>query len=106
MAILDQTPVMDVSPWPQGRGFEGSTVWWEDVMGRDEKQRLDNLMGVALLDADIRDRLVNKRDLSLLDAFGLSKETQNWLQEIKAHSLTELAQAIVFKIQGETAVSY
>ena len=101
MAIIDQAPVMDISPWPQGRGFEGAAMWWQDVMGRDEKQRLDNLMGIALLDADIRDRLVNKRDASLLTAFGLSQDTQSWLQEITAHSLAELAQAIVFKIQGE-----
>ncbi len=101
MAIIDQAPVMDISPWPQGRGFEGAQMWWQDVMGRDEKQRLDNLMGIALLDADIRDRLVNKRDSSLLTAFGLSQDTQHWLQEIKAHSLAELAQAIVYKIQGE-----
>ena len=80
MAMMDQTPVIDVSPWPEGRGFAGASTWWEYVMGREEKQRLDNLMGIALLDADVCDRLVNKRDSSLLAAFGLSNETQRWLR--------------------------
>jgi len=104
MAIIDHAPVMDISPWPQGRGFEGGATWWQDVMNRDEKQRLDNLMGVALLDANVCDRLVNQRDTSLLTAFGLSQDTQSWLQDIRAHSLAELAQAIVFKMQGEAAL--
>ncbi|NDJ77871.1 MAG: hypothetical protein GYB65_16600 [Chloroflexi bacterium] len=101
MAMIDKTPVMDISPWPAGRGFEGATDWWEHVMDSDEKQRLDHLMGVALLDADIRDRLVNERDASLFTAFGLSQDTQTWLREIRAYSLIELAQAIVSRAQSE-----
>jgi len=92
---------MDVSPWPEGRGFAGASTWWEFVMGKEEKQRLDSLMGVALLDDDVRYRLVNERDSSLLSAFGLSKETQSWLREIKAGTLAEFAQAIVSRAQTE-----
>jgi hypothetical protein len=93
--MSDETLVMDVSPWPNGRGFSGSSTWWNYVMNKEEKQRLDDLMGVALLDGDVRKRLVDDRDISLFTAFGLSKETQNWLRDIPANSLSELAQAIV-----------
>ena len=101
MAMVDQTPVMDISPWPTGQGFEGANDWWEDMLSRDEKQRLDNLMGVALLDTDIRNRLVNERDKSLFTAFGLSEKTQQWLHEIQARTLNELARAIVSRTQSE-----
>lgn len=70
-------------------------------MGKAEKQRLDTLMGTALLDEAVRHRLVRERDSSLLAAFGLSKETQVWLRSIEAGSLTELAQAIVARDQDE-----
>lgn len=95
MLRTHETPVMDVSPWPEGRGFAGGEGWWEYVMTKEEKRRLDNLMGLALLDDDVRDKLVAKRDRSLYDAFGLSAETQAWLSRLKVGSLTELAQAIV-----------
>ncbi len=95
MALVDQTPVMDVSPWPNGHGFSGANSWWEYMISKEERQRLDNLMGLALLDEDVRERLVNKRDDSLLAAFGLSEATRGWLRAIRANSLDELAQAIV-----------
>jgi hypothetical protein len=103
MTLIEQTPGVDVSLWPDGRGFDSADAWW-NLMDRDEKQRLDNLMGIALLDTDVRDRLVNKRDKSLLTDFGLSQETQNWIREINATSLIELAQAIVSKVQSEAFV--
>jgi hypothetical protein len=99
MTIIEQTPGVEVSLWPERHGFESADAWW-DVMDKAEKQRLDNLMGIALLDTEVRDRLVNKRDKSLLTAFGLSQETQNWIREINATSLIELAQAIVSKVQN------
>jgi hypothetical protein len=52
------------------------------------------MMGKALIDPRICDRLVNQRDSALLDEFGLSAETQQWLCSIQAASLVELAQAI------------
>jgi hypothetical protein len=70
-------------------------------MGKEEKRRLDNLMGTALLDETVRRRLVNERDTSLLTSFGLSTETQSWLRAVEAQSLTELAQAIVARSQDD-----
>ncbi len=95
MSLMDQTPVMDVSPWPHGHGFTGARSWWEYIISKEERQRLDNLMGIALLDEDVCERLVCKRDDALLSAFGLSEKTRSWLHAINANSLDELAKAIV-----------
>jgi hypothetical protein len=95
MHRANEKPVMDVLPWPNGRGFQGATSWWDIVMSKDEHRRLDNLMGLALLDEDVHNRLVHERDESLLAAFGLSYETRAWLQSLEVGSLVELAQAIV-----------
>ena len=97
MLRASETPVMDVLPWPQGRGFSGADAWWDYVMNKEERKRLDNLMGLALLDEEVCDRLLHKRDESLLSAFGLSSETQTWLRALRATSLAELAEAIVSK---------
>ncbi len=104
MSHNDESPVMDVLPWPRGRGFTGANAWWNYVLGKEERRRLDHLMGVALLDEGICDRLVNKRDDSLLSAFELSAETRAWLRAISATSLVELAQAIVSEPQRSTVM--
>lgn len=101
MSLSDQSLVMDISPWPKGRGFSGSDAWWKHTLNQEERKRLDDLVGAALLDPDICERLVNKRDDSLLRAFGLSEETQGWLRGIKASSLVEFANAIVTRTQPE-----
>lgn len=95
MGMLNQSLVMDVTPWPSGQGFSGSSDWWDYVLTKDERRRLDNLMGAALLDDSIRTRLLADRDASLFSRFGISEDTQFWLRNIQADSLTELAQAIV-----------
>lgn len=95
MSLKTQTPVMDVVPWPHGHRFAGASAWWDHMLTKDEQGRLDNLMGIALLDEGVRERLVKDRDYSLLSAFGLSEETQARLRAIPARSLAELAQALV-----------
>ena len=87
--------VMDIAPWPRGRGFQGGPEWWDYVLSKEEKQRLDNLMGIALLDTDVRARLLEDRDESLLTAFGLSEEMRARMQSVSATTLVELAQALV-----------
>jgi hypothetical protein len=88
--------VMDISPWPQGHGFAGGSTWWDHIRTRDEQQRLDSLMGVALLDADICERLLSGSDDSLMTAFGISEETQTRLRSAQATDLTDLAEALTF----------
>ena len=92
----DKKLVMDVLPWPQGHGFSGTTAWWEHVGKQDEQKRLDNLMGLALLDEDVQKRLLDGGDDSLLTAFGLSEETRTRLRAVQATTLTDLAQAITY----------
>jgi hypothetical protein len=90
--------ITDVSPWPTGKGFSGGTGWWQHVLSQDERKRLDNLVGVALLDNEICDRLLGGQDESLFSAFGISEETQRQLRSIRATSLADFAQAITFGV--------
>jgi len=87
--------VMDVLPWPNGCGFSGADNWWRDALGQSERERLNNLIGLALLDPTICEQLVAKRDPALFTTFGLSARTQDWLSTVGAANLTELAQAIM-----------
>lgn len=87
--------VMDVLPWPSGYGFNGADAWWQHTLKQSERERLDDLLGLALLDNTICEQLVVKRDPSLLRTFDLSEDTQRWLVGIQASTLKEFAQAIV-----------
>ena len=87
--------VMDVLPWPNGYGFSGGDSWWDNTLNQSERERLDNLLGLALLDNKVCEQLVVKRDTSLLAAFGLSEDTQRWLSGIKANTLKEFARAVM-----------
>jgi hypothetical protein len=95
--------VMDVLPWPKGQGFSGADAWWEYVLSKDEEHRLNNLVGLALLDEAVSKRLLVERDPALFKAFGLSDETQRWLRLIPATNLVEFAQAIVRGQAGQYA---
>ena len=87
--------VMDVLPWPSGYGFSGSDAWWQHTLSQGERERLDDLLGLALLDKTVCDQLVIQRDPKLLDAFALSGDTRHWLTAIKANTLQEFAQALL-----------
>src|SRR5262245_42251073 len=93
--IQTPTEVMDVLPWPSGYGFAGGEIWWQRVLSHTDRERLDDLIGLALLDKQICDRLLVEHDLVLLATFGLSEQAQGWLRNIQASTLKELAQAIV-----------
>lgn len=75
--------------------FQRPKVWHGFLLSTDEKQRIDRMMGSALLDDKLCHRLVKDRDTSVMSAFDLSAETQHWLCNIRASSLDEIAQAIV-----------
>ena len=89
------TEVMDVLPWPKGYDFAGGESWWRRVLSQSDRERLDNLIGLALLDSKLCERLVVNRDRSLMSSFGLSEQAQEWLVNIKASTLKDFAQAIV-----------
>jgi len=73
----------------------GSDVWWQHTLGQSERDRLDNLIGLALVDQRVHDRLLVQHDPSLLDDFDLSDDTRHWLTGVRASTLKEFAQAIV-----------
>ena len=87
--------VMDVLPWPSGYGFNGGDAWWQHTLSQGERERLDDLVGLALLDKNVCDQLIIQRDPKLLDAFALSLDTRHWLTAIKANTLQEFAQALL-----------
>ena len=74
--------------------FKHTEIWHGFLLSLEEKHRIDSLMGTALMDDTVCDLLVNQRDTSIMTSYGLSLETQNWLQSIDASSLEELAQEI------------
>ncbi len=90
------TPVvMDVLPWPNGYGFDGGNTWWQYTLMQSERERLDDLLGLALLDGSVCEQLVVHRDPSLFAAFDLSEDTRRWLTAIKANTLADLAKAVL-----------
>lgn len=90
-------PITDVFPWPSGQGFQGAITWWQHILKQNEQQRLEALIGVALLNASIERRLLQEKDESLKYMFALSDNTWGWLHNIQAESLTDLAYAILFE---------
>lgn len=98
--------VMDVSPWPQGHGFAGASTWWDHIHEQNEQKRLDSLMGVALLDAEICERLLSGSDDTLMTAFEISAETQSRLRSVQATNLTDLAQALTHNWTSNQQVFY
>jgi hypothetical protein len=94
MTAVQLNVITDVSPWPSGKGFSGGSSWWKHILSQDERKRLDNLMGIALLDAEIGKQLLAGQDDTLYYAFGLSEETQQRLRSIQATTLVDFAQAI------------
>lgn len=95
--------VMDISPWPHGKGFNGGKEWWEYLSTKDERKRIDHLLGMALLDETIRQRLIDDRDESLFIAFGLSDSTRQWIRRIDAQSLSDFARAVIDRFHAKPA---
>ncbi|MEQ8677809.1 MAG: hypothetical protein RIC84_31650 [Aggregatilineales bacterium] len=94
-----QEMVLDTTSWSGKRGFNGADEWWSYVRNQDERRRLDHLLGVALLDENVRHRLVNIRDEDLLSAFGLSEPTKCWIITLKATSLSDIAKEVASNFQ-------
>jgi len=85
--------VVDV--WPNSLAFGNADVWEAPALTQTEGDQLDQLVGLALLDSSVADRLVVQRDPALLDTFNLTNDTRQWLSELRVGSLEELAQAIL-----------
>lgn len=68
---------------------------WRHAIPQHEMQKLDVLMGEALLSESLRQRLLVEKDESLFEQYGLSTQIRQMLRTITSTSLTELAQTIL-----------
>jgi hypothetical protein len=59
-----------------------------------DRRNIDRLIGNALIDTQVRHRLLVYRDESLLVDFELDEPARRWLLGINATSLDELARVI------------
>ena len=100
-----QNAVMEIAPWTYEKRFAGSSLWWDYILSKSERMRLESLIGLALLDQSICGRLLEDHDEALLNEFGLSEETKQWLNMLKADTLHELAEAISTSIDMPSAIS-
>ena len=87
--------VLHILPNGNRPGLAYGDVWQQHTLSQRERERLDDLVGQALIDQDVHDRLLIQRDPSLLEAFNLSDETQRWCATVEASTLKEFAEAII-----------
>ncbi len=73
---------------------------WRRVLSAEDKRQLDMLIGVALLDDDVRYRLIIERDELLFDDFQLSDYAKQVLRDCPANTLSDLAQAVIAHLQS------
>ena len=73
---------------------------WRRALSAEDKRQIDTLMGVAILDSEIRRRLIDERDEMLFDDFHLSEHAKQILRESSASTLPDLAQAVVSYLQS------
>lgn len=93
MALREQLPARSL---PQRTfKFQRPNVWPGFLLSQEERQRIDRMMGCAMLDDTLCRRLVKDRDTAVMSAFELSIETQNWLCSMSVSTLDEMAQEIV-----------
>lgn len=85
--------VLDYFPWPEGLGFRNTETWWRYVHEQTESDRLNLLMALALLSQEAC-ALLLAGDHALLDRFGFSDETIQFLCAIDVETLTEFSQAL------------
>lgn len=64
-------------------------------ISNEDMQRLNKLMGLALLEPGVSDLFLHYRDERLMAEFGITFAVREWLKQVRAASLVELAQAIV-----------
>ena len=65
------------------------------LFSEQELRKLNQLVGAALTNRSICQRLVNQRDATLQSEFNLATETWQYIASIKVGSLDELCQALL-----------
>lgn len=64
-------------------------------LSHEDREGINQLIGAALLDATLEQRLLHKQDDSLFATCSISAEAQRWLSTVRATSLAEFAQQVV-----------
>jgi|GEM_PF-3033796 len=77
------------------RKYHRPSAFNEPVFRKQEMQRLNELVGAALTDRSVYQRLINQRDDSLQQEFQLAPETWQYLSLIRVTSLEELCDSIM-----------
>ena len=95
IADLRAPEFLGIQPRSVGQRPNGDNRWCSNVLSQNERDALDYLVGLALLNTAICERLIVKHDCGLLAAFGLSENAKNWVLGIEAQTLKDFAQAIV-----------
>ena len=86
---------MDVLPTPKGYGFSGGDAWWKYILSHSERERLDHLIGLALLDNTVCEQLVTKRDPAFAILFRIIRADTNVAARYPGNTLKDLSQAIM-----------
>ena len=71
------------------------------TLAAKDRQKLDRLIGTALLDDDVYCRLVCERDKAIFEEYQLSSRAQALLGAIHVSSLTELASYVMSLDENE-----
>ena len=70
-----------------------------EVLTEEQITNVNRLLGWALLDDTIRQRLVLDRDMALMADYGLSALTQQWLRDLPVSTLQAMAEQVLVCIQ-------
>lgn len=70
-----------------------------EILTEDQIMCINQLLGWALLDDSIRQRLVLDRDPELMCAHGLSALAQQWLHDLPVSTLQALAEQVMAGIE-------
>lgn len=80
--------------------FQTDKEWREYVLGVNELERLNYLLGMALGDEDMGHRLM-MGDSEFCTEWELSEQTQVWMRSVKALSLEEFAIALCEELSSQ-----
>lgn len=77
----------------------------------NDREKLDRLIGAAILDSTVYERLIDRQDTALFDEYELSQVTRALICTVRASTLTELADAIVsfeerFAVTEDDSLAY
>lgn len=80
--------------------FKSEDLWRQTVLGVNESERLNYLLGLALVDEDMC-YLLMTGDSEFCAEWELSEQTREWVRSVQALSLEEFAIALWEKLSSQ-----